>query len=103
MITPKNHTAKAVQPNGSLDNSSCGSNATCNGMLGPIRRRLRSIIASPRWYLVMLVCTMHFVGSSASADGSVEPSASRSPKAARPSGEAPPSATEEQKDHEEES
>merc|ERR1711964_35163 len=68
MITPTDHTVKALQQNGSPDNSRRSPRAEDQMMLATIRRRPRPIIASPRWLLAMLICTMLFVGSSSSAN-----------------------------------
>merc|ERR1711964_841877 len=71
MITPTDHTVKALQQNGSPDNSRRSPRAEDQMMLATIRRRPRPIIDSPRWLLAMLICTMLFVGSSSSANRNI--------------------------------
>merc|ERR1711964_597335 len=71
MITPTDHTVKALQQNGSPDNSRRSPRAEDQMMLATIRRRPRPVIDSPRWLLAMLICTMLFVGSSSSANRNI--------------------------------
>jgi len=65
MITTTHYNAKALQPNGSPDPSPRGPCAEYQRMPVTIRRRLRSMISSPRWRLAALISAILFVGSSA--------------------------------------
>merc|ERR1711964_51417 len=65
MTRPTHNKTKALQLNGSTDNSSCSLSAECQMMPVTIRRRLRSVVASPRWRLAMLICMMLYVSPSA--------------------------------------
>jgi len=65
MITPTNDSATALQTNSSPDDSRRSSNAEDQRMPETITRRLRFIIASPRWGLTVLISTVLFVTSSA--------------------------------------
>jgi len=65
MITPTNFSAKALQPNSSPDDPRRSLSAEDQKMPVTITRRLRFIIASPRWRLAALISMMLFVASSA--------------------------------------
>jgi len=71
MITHISYNAKALQLNGSPNNSPRSTSAEDQRMPVAIRRRLRSIIASPGWRLAALISTMLFVGSFASSAADV--------------------------------
>merc|ERR1711964_819142 len=68
MTNPTNDTAKALQLNGSPDNSPRSPSAEDQRIPLTLTGRLRSIIASPRWRLIALISMMLFVGSSAADD-----------------------------------